>query len=466
MFAAHQFAGKKVGVFGLARSGLAVIEALQLGGAEVLAYDDNRETVARQRTGGVPVADLRAVDFATLDALVLSPGVPLTHPKPHWSVDKARAAGIEIISDTEVFCREVAANGAKTVCITGTNGKSTTTALTGHVLARGGLDVQVGGNIGTAVFLLKPPVKGRVYVLELSSYQIDLMPGLKPDVAILMNLSPDHLDRHGSMEHYAQVKARIFARQDAGCTAIVSVDDQWSAAIASGLDGQSAVVPVSVERTLTDGVSAPGGLLRDGRDGSSIDLGGMRSLRGRHNWQNACAAYGAARALGLDAGQIAQAMQSFPGLAHRMEEVGRCGPVVFVNDSKATNSDAAAFSLASFDNIFWIAGGRAKRGGIEPLAHLFGRIKRAYLIGEAAEDFQSTLAGTVDTVLAGTLERAFQGAARDAAASGLESAVVLLAPACSSFDQYPDFEKRGQEFCALAKRLAGMDATQERTQVC
>ena len=468
MFPARRFEGRRVAVFGLARSGMACAEALRAGGAAVFAWDDSSAAVASAEAGGAPVADLRNADFSTFDALVLSPGVPLTHPSPHWTVGRARAAGIEVIGDTEVFAREIEGSGADIVAITGTNGKSTTTALVGHVLKAAGRDAEIGGNIGKAAFLLGPPRPGRIYVLELSSYQIDLMPSLKPKVGALLNLSPDHLDRHGSMEGYAAVKARMFAGQGPGDTAIVSLDDAWCEAIAKELS-VPAVVPISVERVLDDGVSAPDGVLRERRAGATveeIDLGPMRALRGRHNWQNACAAYAAARAFGLDAGAIADAMASFPGLAHRMQEVGRIGPVMFINDSKATNVDAAARALAAFDTIYWIAGGRAKAGGIEDLSPYFGNIVRAYLIGEAAEEFARTLQGRVDTVMSRTVERAVRDAGRDALAEGRRGAAVLLSPACASFDQFASFEVRGEAFCAAVRALEGFKAREGDTVPC
>jgi UDP-N-acetylmuramoylalanine--D-glutamate ligase len=450
-------------VFGLARSGTATIEALRLGGAEVFAWDDSAPAVEKARAAGLPVANLHEQDFATLDALVLSPGVPLTHPEPHWTVLKARHAGIAVIGDTEIFANEAKAAGARIVAITGTNGKSTTTALTGHVLAKAGLDVEVGGNIGKAVFLLKQPERGRVYVLELSSFQIDLMPGLSPDVGILTNITPDHLDRHGTMENYAAVKARMFTRQGRGRTALCGVDDDWSAAIAEALRaGEVDLRAVSVVRDLTDGITAPDGILRDRRSGASvaeIDLRGMPALKGRHNWQNACMAYGAAHALGIGTEAIASAMRSFPGLAHRMQQVARAGDIAFVNDSKATNADAAEKALSSFEDIYWIAGGIAKAGGIEPLRPLFSRVARSYLIGQAAADFAKTLDGAMPVTNCGTLDAAVAAALRDAVADGRPHPVVLLSPACASFDQYPNFEVRGEAFVKAVSQLPGIEMT-------
>jgi UDP-N-acetylmuramoylalanine--D-glutamate ligase len=458
VFAAATFKGKRVAVFGLARSGTACIEALRLGGAEVHAWDDSAPAVEKARLAGLPVSSLHVLDFAALDALVLSPGVPLTHPEPHWTVLKARHAGIAVIGDTEIFAREARVAGARVVAITGTNGKSTTTALIGHVLQACGLDAEIGGNIGKAVFLLSQPVRDRIYVLELSSFQIDLMPGLDPDVGILTNLTPDHLDRHGSMDHYAAVKARMFAHQGPGDTALCGVDDDWCAAIAGGINSGADLRRVSVVRDLDDGISAPDGTLRDRRGGrivAEIDLGGMTALRGRHNWQNACMAYGAAAAFGIQGARIAAAMRNFPGLAHRMQEVGRVQGIPFINDSKATNADAAEKALLSFDAIYWIAGGIAKTGGIAALRPLFPRVAKAYLIGQSADEFAGTLGGQVRYESCGTLERAAAAALRDAKAEARAGAVVLLSPACASFDQYPNFEARGEAFVKAVSMLPG-----------
>jgi len=461
LFPAATFRGKRVAVFGLARSGTAIIEALGLGGAEVFAWDDSAPAVEKAKAAGLPVSNLHELDFSTLDALVLSPGVPLTHPEPHWTVLKASHAGIEIIGDTEIFAREAKAAGSRIIGITGTNGKSTTTALIGHVLTEAGLDVEVGGNIGKAVFLLRQPVKGRVYVLELSSFQIDLMPGLAPDVGILTNITPDHLDRHGTMANYAGVKARMFAAQGQGSTALCGVDDDWCAKIAESLSGSTDLRRVSVLKDLDDGISAPEGVLRDRRGGKSvaeIDLRAMPALKGRHNWQNACMAYGAAQAMGVATEAITAAMMSFPGLAHRMQQVAKAGAIAFINDSKATNADAAEKALSSFENIYWIAGGIAKSGGIEPLRPLFSRIARAYLIGQAAKDFAVTL-GSVPHEDCGTLDKAVAAALRDAKAEGKPGAVVLLSPACASFDQYPNFEVRGDAFVKSVSQLPGIEMT-------
>jgi len=456
------FAGRTVALFGLGGSGLASARALRAGGADVVAGDDNASSLAAARDAGISVGDLRAIDWSTVAALVLAPGVPLTHPKPHWAVELAHAAGVPIIGDIELFCRErrAVAPLAPLVAITGTNGKSTTTALMAHLLRSAGRDAQMGGNIGTAVLSLAPLADARPYVIECSSYQIDLAPSIDPTAGILINLSEDHLDRHGTMENYAAVKERLVAGVPPDGTAVIGVDDPWCSAIADRMERiGKRVVRISVQRTLADGIYArDGGIVRasGGKDSVVARLDGIGSLRGRHNAQNAACAAAAALALGLDAGAIQDGLRSFPGLAHRMEQVGRKANVLFVNDSKATNADSAAQALACFADIFWIAGGKPKTGGIASLAPFFPRIRKAFLIGEAADEFALTLDGKVAYDKVGTLGRAVAAAAREAEASGLKDAVVLLSPACASFDQYRNFEVRGDAFRALVKALPGL----------
>ena len=461
------FAGRKVAVFGLGSSGLATCEALDAGGAQVIAFDDDAPKVAAAASRGMATADLRQIDWTGIAAFVLSPGVPLTHPAPHWSVALARKAGVEIIGDIELYCRERRAKtpGAPFVAITGTNGKSTTTALIAHVLTAGGLKAERGGNIGVAILSLDPPAPGRAHVIECSSYQIDLAPSLDPSVGILLNVSPDHLDRHGTIEHYADIKARLVAGVPANGAAIVGVDDEWSKQIADGLEGAGKrATRVSVLGPLDDGFYVDGDRVVEARPGRKprtvLHIGGIGSLRGRHNAQNAACATAAALALGLAPAAIERGLRSFPGLAHRMEQVGRKGRVLFVNDSKATNADAAARALASFSDIFWIAGGQAKAGGITSLAEYFPRIRKTYLIGEAADEFAATLDGRVPYEKADTLDRAVPSAARDAEKSSVADPVVLLSPACASFDQFRNFELRGSAFRGLVRKLKGVEAVE------
>ena len=456
------FAGRKVALFGLGASGLASARALIAGGAGVVADDDDAGKVAEAGAAGIPVADLRTIDWRDIVALVLSPGVPLTHPAPHWSVELARKAGVEVIGDIELYCRERRRRspGAPFVAITGTNGKSTTTALTAHLLRTAGHCVEIGGNIGTAVLSLAPPDRGRTHVIECSSYQIDLAPSLDPSVGILLNISEDHLDRHGTLENYAAIKERLVAGVPIDGTAVVGVDDPWCEAAAARLEAAGKrVIRVSVRSSLADGLFVESERLfkaiRNRRQ-ELASLRGIGSLRGEHNAQNAACAATAALALGLSPHEIQEGLRSFPGLAHRMEEVGRLDRVLFINDSKATNADAAARALACFTDIFWIAGGKPKTGGIGSLGSYFPRIRKAYLIGEAAAEFAATLNGRVPYMVAGTLDRAVALAAADASASGLAEPVVLLSPACASFDQFPNFEVRGTHFRKLVRELPGV----------
>ena len=462
MISVTHYRGKTVAVFGLARSGISSARALISGGANVIGWDEKPEAREVAQKAGISVQNLNSIDWSGVAALVLSPGVPLTHPAPHPFVVKAREARTEIIGDVELFFRAVRSSGdgpvPKIICITGTNGKSTTTALIGHLLSRLGYDAETGGNIGMPVLELAPPNANRAYVLELSSFQLDLTPSVHPDVAVLINITPDHLDRHGTMEHYADVKATIFGKQVRGDHAIIGVDDSLTSEICTKLSsrGDVAVAPVSIGKVLGRGVFVLDGKLYDASGATSrevMDLRLLSHLPGTHNWQNAAMAYAAVRPLVKDPREIAGAMSSFPGLAHRIETAGRIGRVRFVNDSKATNADAAARALACFENVYWIAGGKAKDGGIENLKPFFPKIKKAYLIGAAMDAFASTLNGAVAAEKSGTLELAIRSAAKDARSQG-EEAVVLLSPSCASFDQFRDFEHRGNEFKRIFKILA------------
>ncbi len=399
---------------------------------------------------------------------MLAPGVPLTHPAPHWTVRLARAAGVEVIGDIELFCRERRARAATApfIAITGTNGKSTTTALVAHLLRSAGRDAEIGGNIGTAILSLAPPDQTRAHVVECSSYQIDLAPTLDPSVGILLNITEDHLDRHGTLAHYAAVKERLATGVQEDGMAIIGVDDAWCAAVADRIEqvGKK-LIRVSVRRPLPGGLYFENESIMRAADGGACaiaKIGGIGSLRGMHNAQNAACAAGAALALGLSAQAIQRGLASFPGLAHRMEEVGRKARVLFVNDSKATNADSAAQALACFSDIFWIAGGRAKTGGIASLGSFFPRIRKAYLIGEAATDFAAELEGRVPHAVVGTLERAIERAAADAETSEVPEPVVLLSPACASFDQYRNFELRGDKFRELVRALPGLMPPQSK----
>jgi UDP-N-acetylmuramoylalanine--D-glutamate ligase len=458
------FAGRKVAVFGLGKSGLLSAGALIKGGAEVVVYDDNEKMRGEAASAGLTVKDLHEVDWSGIAALVLAPGVPLTHPRPHWTVELAHKASVEVIGDIELFCRERVKSGAHCplIAITGTNGKSTTTALTAHLVEAAGRDAQMGGNIGVPVLALEPFAENCVYVLEVSSYQIDLAPSLRATVGILLNVTEDHLDRHGTMENYAALKTLLPASVENGGTAVIAVDDRWTRSGADRIEraGRN-VVRVSVEAPLRDGYYAEGTRIMHATGGKAhavAQLAGIGSLRGAHNAQNAACAVAACVAIGIDLAAIQKGLVSFPGLAHRMQQVGRKGNILYVNDSKATNADSAAKALGSFNDIFWIAGGKPKTGGIVSLAEFFPRIRKAYLIGEAAEDFAKTLDGKVDYEIVEVMSAAVDAATRDAEASGLKEPVVLLSPACASFDQYPNFEIRGKAFTDLVRALPGTES--------
>ncbi len=447
------FEGRRIAVFGLGRSGLTAARALKAGGALPVLWDDSVSSRMQAEAEGFAVEDLTAADWSGFAALVLSPGAPLTHPKPHWTVDKAHEAGIEILGDIELFARALAAlpegGRPKVVAITGTNGKSTTTALIGWVLKQAGLTVHVGGNIGIGVLALPAPTPDAVYVIEVSSYQLDLTTRFAPDVAVLTNVSPDHLDRHGGMEGYVAAKRRIFTNT---ALAVVGTDERWGQAMAEGLAAAKRdIVPVSTRTPPAgDGIGAiEGSLVVAGA--TVADLSGARSLPGRHNAQNAAFAWAAARALGVPEAAVVEGLLTFPGLAHRMEHVGTLGRVRFINDSKATNADAARQALSSYDRSFWIAGGRAKAGGIDDLEDLFPRVAEAFLIGESAGPFAARLGDTPHRTC-GDMASAVKAAAEAAAATGRDE-VVLLSPAAASFDQYPDFEARGEAFRAAVLAL-------------
>ena len=463
MIKASTFKGQNIAVFGLGRTGLSAIASLLKGGAKVCAWDDMAASRSAAQEQGVELTDLTSADWSKFDALVLSPGIPHKLPKPHWTAERANKHNIPIICDIEIFAREIKARAPerrpKIIAITGTNGKSTTTALIGHILSELGRDAQIGGNIGRGVLDLDDMHRSAHYVLELSSYQLERTDSLRANAAVFLNLSPDHLDRHGDMAGYEAAKMRIFDNQTHEDSVVIGVDGPEGKRIATDLIAANGrrITPISGRRSLGRGVSVIKGKLYCGMDKKVepiCDLTEAKALEGEHNWQNAAAAYAAVRSLGLDSKAIGQAILSFPGLAHRMESVGQVGPMRYVNDSKATNADAAMQALKSYDNIYWIAGGVAKEGGIAPLAPHFGNVSRAYLIGESAENFQAVLkTNKVPAKVCGDLDKAILCATRDALASKAKNPIVLLSPACASFDQYKNFEIRGDAFRAQAQRI-------------
>ncbi|WP_395022201.1 UDP-N-acetylmuramoyl-L-alanine--D-glutamate ligase [Dongia sp.] len=452
-------ANKVVAVLGLARSGLAAVEALHNSGAIVWAWDDAEK--ARANVPEPLLADLHKADWSKATALVISPGIPTTFPKPNPVAAAAKAAGLPLISDIELLHR--AEPKARVVGITGTNGKSTVTTLLGHILKSAGRNVAVGGNLGQAVLGLPALGGGGIYVLELSSYQLEITPSPVSDVAMLLNITPDHLDRHGGMEGYVAAKKMIMRPKGGSSIGIIGLDDAPCRQMFAALQAERKrrMIGVSAERAVEGGVSAVNGMLVDAIGGKPIeilDLNAVARLPGQHNWQNAAACYAAARALGLGIDEVVEGLKTYPGLVHRQELVATIDGIRFVNDSKATNADAAAKALACYDNIYWIAGGKPKEGGLAGLESFYPRIRRAYLIGEAAQAFGKQLGGAVTATQSGTLDQAVAQAAADAKKDAAQSPVVLLSPACASFDQYNDFEERGDHFRQIVATLQAKGA--------
>ena len=448
------FERRQVAVFGLGVSGMASARALIAGDALPLCWDDSEAARKAAADAGLSVSDLYVADWDALSALVLTPGVPLTHPAPHPIVQLANAEGVPILGDIELFSRERKRRAPKAplVAVTGTNGKSTTVTLIAHLLRAASRDVALGGNFGPAVLSLDLPATGRVHVLECSSYQIELAPSLQPSVGVLLNISPDHIDRHGTFERYADIKGRLPQAAD---RAVICVDDPRSALIADHIEqGGGRLIRVSVRNPLADGVCVRDGVVSFVAGGAAkeiADIGSVRTLRGAHNAENAAVAIASVLALGIPPAKIAEALPRFPGLAHRMEEVGRIGKVLFINDSKATNAEATARALASFNDIYWIVGGRPKAGGISGLEPLFPRVAKAFLIGESAREFARVMEGRLTYDLSETLERAVADAIGVAMRSSSPEPVVLLSPAAASFDQFKNFAERGDTFRKLVQ---------------
>jgi UDP-N-acetylmuramoylalanine--D-glutamate ligase len=448
-FSPSTFAGQRFAVVGLGRNGLPAARALVALGAEVIAWDDSEAARAQAAAAGIAVGEPA---MERLTALVLSPGIAHRLPTPHRFAVTAIDAGVPILSDADLLFRAVRKNRsrARFVGITGTNGKSTTTALLAHIVAQAGLPVAAGGNLGTAALALPWLPDDGVYVLEMSSYMLERLAALRFAVAVMLNLSADHLDRHGDMAGYAAAKRAIFDRQESGDVAVVGIDDVWSRGLAGRMRACAGrVVTISSERA---DICAPAGVLRDSA-GKLFDLSGARALPGAHNAQNAAAATAAALALGIRRDVIARGLETYPGLPHRQELVGTIDGISFVNDSKATNADSAARALVCYPRVVWIAGGMAKAGGIEPLAPLLPHVARAFLIGRDSPILATTLARhEVPYAEVGTLERATEAALAAARAGAAD--VVLLSPACASWDQFTGFDQRGDRFRALVQSLA------------
>jgi UDP-N-acetylmuramoylalanine--D-glutamate ligase len=443
------YAGKRVGVMGLGKSGLSAAAALKAGGAVVSVWDDKAEAREQAQKAGWAIMDAEA---ARLDVVVIvwSPGVPHTLPKPHPLAVKARAQNIPLVCDVDLLAR--AQEGASFIGITGTNGKSTTTSLMAHVMRCANRAVEVGGNLGTPALDLASLGAFGTYVLELSSYQLELVPALSLETAVFLNVTPDHIDRHGDMAGYVKAKTRIFENMRFPRTAVIGIDDPYSVGVRDALvaGGTHNVIPISTQQTVRGGVYVDKGLLMDATHGHGtmlVDLKTIPTLPGEHNWQNAAAVTAAALSQGISATTIVNALTTFKGLAHRQELVATVNGVSFINDSKATNADATEKALRCYENIYWIAGGLAKEGGIESLKPLFPRIRHAFLIGEAADDFADTLEkNKVAHDLYEDLETAIEDAGERAMAEKHPGAVVLLSPACASWDMFKSFEHRGDVF--------------------
>lgn len=446
MISCEGYATKHVAVVGLGSSGLAAARALCRSGARVLAWDDGEAARAAAEAEGIPVREPSKINWAAQDALVLSPGIPHTYPQPHPAARMAKDAGVPIIGDVELLITSGAQ--APRIAITGTNGKSTTTALVGHIMENADLDVEVGGNLGPAIADMAMMEHDGAYVLELSSYQLELCPSARFKVAVLLNITPDHLDRHGGMHGYIMAKQHIFRGQGAGDVAIIGVDDEHSRQVYEEIKAANhrMVIGISSKGPIQGGVYVQDGVLINDVKGKAervMEVSGLKNLPGNHNAQNIAAAYAVACAMHMPTDDIIKGIESFPGLAHRQERLGEVDGVTFVNDSKATNAEAAAKALVCYDNIHWIVGGRAKEGGLEGLDELYGSVRKAYLIGECAIDFAEALDGLVETQLCGDLETATKAAFADASGT---AATVLLSPAAASFDQYRNFEARGDAF--------------------
>ena len=448
MIPTRHYAGERVVVMGLGKSGLSAAESLRASGADVRVWDDHPAQLAKVITNGFTAFDGARPDFSGIRALVWSPGVPHTFPKPPPIAERARAANVALSCDVDLLLESQP--NAEVVGITGTNGKSTTTELIANLFRCAGRKVAVGGNLGTPALHLEPLGLGGTYVLELSSYQLELVPHLSCATAVLLNISPDHLDRHGGMEGYIAAKRRIFESQRSPRTAIISIDDDISATLCTELiaDGVHNVIPISGRQSISGGVYVEKRLLIESTSSQPITLMDLKTaptLSGIHNWQNAAAATAVALSHGITTDVIVSGICKFPGLKHRQELVATVGNTVFINDSKATNVVAAEKALLCYENIYWIAGGRAKDSSIDSLNPVFPRIRQAFLVGESAAKFTDHLEGHVPYTLYEDLKAAVK-AAGQAALSDKNPATVLLSPACASFDMFENFEKRGDCF--------------------
>ena len=458
---------KTVAILGLGKTGMAVARELKLRGVHVIAWDD-KEVLRKEAEGlHVTIKDLRNVDFSDVELLVISPGIPHTYPEPHPVAKLAKESGVKIVSDVELFVSTY--KNAKYIGITGTNGKSTTTALVYHILKENGIPCAIGGNFGIPVFDLPILDNNGYYVFEMSSYQIELSPSIDFDVAVLLNITPDHLSRHNGMEGYVNVKKSIFNRKSKkNCINVVAVDDTYTKKIFNELQktqDTSLNIPVSYSKKIENGyfVSSQGMLIDNTKNAKSeiFDLSSLDNLCGKHNWQNISAAFAVAKSVGLSNTKIINAIKTFKTLEHRIEYVGTFAGIKFIDDSKATNAESVKYAIDSMNDIYWIIGGRQKEGGISLLEPQLsnGNIKRTFVIGECEKDFYNLTKKYMPSYRCHKLEKAvykaFKLALKDLKKGKVKNPVILLSPATASFDQYKSFEERGDHFKSLFREIVG-----------
>ncbi|MCM1002393.1 UDP-N-acetylmuramoyl-L-alanine--D-glutamate ligase [Wolbachia pipientis] len=434
-----KYKNQNVAVFGLGKTGLSVINALVKSGARIYAWDDNKEQIANAKMmyRECNFIHPKECNWHEIRTLILSPGVPISYPTPHWIVKLARSYDCKIKSDIELFL-EVKATNQKIIGVTGTNGKSTTVSLIGHVLKSAGKKVAVGGNLGVPVLDLERDAE--IYVIEFSSFQLELMDKINVDIAVLFNITPDHIDRHGGMENYIATKLKLINGSE---IAVIGCDNEITADVFNKFTGNKISISASMLPFLP--FQCPNTGIQPGHvSDMKINL--------TSNAENIAAAYAVCKLLKIDNNTIIDGIKSFPGLKHRNELLGKIENVFFVNDSKATNAKSSEKAILSYKNIYWIVGGRSKEGGIESLSEHFTRIRKAFLIGESTEAFANVMGNKVDCMKCYNLENAFELAFEEAINSK-EEVTILLSPACSSFDQWKNFEERGDTFCRMFENL-------------
>ena len=442
---------KFIGVLGLGRSGISAVRALKAGGCNVFAWDDHEEKRNEAERGGIELTNLYQADFSKIELIVLSPGVPDLYPEPHQLIVKAREAGCEIICDIDLLARQNSI--ARFIGITGTNGKSTTTALLGHVLERASYSVELGGNFGIPALDLSLLDENGTYLIEMSSYQLERVPSVKFDIGILLNISADHLERHGGMQGYIAAKKLIFDRSLDGAVSIIGMQDSHCRNICLELmlaNNSLTIVPISGISRVPGGIYVEHGILIDDINNTRKEIMDLRTntaLPGEHNWQNVAATFAASKSMGIKENCFVESVQSYAGLPHRQEIIREIDGVTFINDSKATNTASAAKALSCYSNIHWILGGQFKEKDLGILESVQDRVAHAYLIGDSANQLADLLVSFTEVSKCETLEAAVHIAHLNAAAN--KPCTILLSPACASFDQFENYEARGDLFRTL-----------------